>query len=175
MIRGYVGTPFAMTVDFRPSRAGLNTVGYTVLDDLGNVAVSRTTSGVTEILVAGAATGIYMARIQFGNPFSGTVVWDTGQNPNGTPETRLRVATEELAVVYAPNVISPEQLSPILDLVGSLADENTMKIPDSDDPTRLRIIRKRPGDADWSNPISDQIVHIIRKPGQERYGGPPPS
>ena len=174
MIQGYVGIPLWMTVNFQPSRAGLTTVGYTLMNTDGAVAVPRTQLEVGEIPVNGRFVGIFRARITFEAPFQGVVLCDTGQDPNAVNSAeRFRAASDEVCVIEHPVVES--QLVPLKDLVGSLADENTMKVPNGAVPSEMRYVRKRPGDADWTDPLSDKTVHIVRKPGQERYGGPPPA
>tara|TARA_R110000824_G_scaffold132423_1_gene294881 strand:- start:483 stop:944 length:462 start_codon:yes stop_codon:yes gene_type:complete len=63
------------TVNFGTSKGSLTTVGYRVLNSLGVISGSRTTSGVGEII---AAAGIYSASIYFESNFNGSVLWDTG-------------------------------------------------------------------------------------------------
>lgn len=52
---------------------GPSGVGYTVLDEEGTTVSPRTTDGVYQ-----TAPGIYAAYIAFPHPFSGQVLWDTG-------------------------------------------------------------------------------------------------
>lgn len=72
------------SVNFGPGKAGLETVGFTLINNSGNVAVARSTVGVHEV---GTDTGIYAAPITFTN-FVGSILWDTGE---GSPA----YATEE--------------------------------------------------------------------------------
>ena len=88
-------------VNFGPGQTGLSTVAYRLLDSVGTLSGSRTTSGVGEIL---AGTGIYSASIYFSANFSGSVLWDTG---GSSPI----FATEE----YNPQ---PEQIEVIKSIEG---------------------------------------------------------
>jgi hypothetical protein len=76
------------SVNFGPGQAGLGTVGFTLINSSGNVAVARSTTGVHEV---GANTGIYAAPITF-DDFVGSILWDTG---GGSPV----YATEEYNAV----------------------------------------------------------------------------
>ena len=62
------------SVNFGPGRKGLGTVGFTLIDNTGNVSAARSTVGVHEV---GTETGIYAAPITFDN-FIGSILWDTG-------------------------------------------------------------------------------------------------
>ena len=64
------------TVNFGSNKGSITTVGYKLLDALGELSGSRVTSGIGEI-VSGA--GIYSASIFFSNSFSGSILWDTGE------------------------------------------------------------------------------------------------
>lgn len=72
------------SVNFGPGKKGLDTVGFTLINSSGVVAVARSTTGVHEV---GTNTGIYAAPITFNN-FVGSILWDTG---GGSPV----YATEE--------------------------------------------------------------------------------
>lgn len=50
-------------------------VGYTLVDNSGAEAQSRTTVGVYQIL---SGSGLYAANILFPDDFNGQVLWDTG-------------------------------------------------------------------------------------------------
>lgn len=173
MLQGYVGNQIPISVNFLGSRSGLNTVGYTVVDRNLSVVQARSIS-TQEIIVSGAGTGVYTASITFANPFEGYVIWDTGQPANGTEPNRLRVAQEEIIVLPEASVANvATALNNLLVTVGALYEENTMKIPNASVPTALRIVRKRPSDPDWSNPLSDITIPIDNRKDQWRYGGPP--
>ena len=62
-------------VNFGQSKKGLSTVGYTLINTVGGVALPRTISGVYEV---GTLTGIYAALISFPSGFKGSILWDTG-------------------------------------------------------------------------------------------------
>lgn len=62
-------------VNFGSGQSGLSTVGYRLLDTVGNLSGSRITAGIGEIL---AGSGLYSASVHFSNNFSGSIVWDTG-------------------------------------------------------------------------------------------------
>ena len=62
-------------VNFGQSKKGLATVGYTLINTVGAVALPRTTIGVYEV---GSLTGIYAALIAFPSGFKGSILWDTG-------------------------------------------------------------------------------------------------
>lgn len=170
MTQGYVGREIPLVVNFLPSRAGLTTVGYTLVDREHNIVRERVTEGVREVIVAGKGTGTYTATVTLNAVVAGYVIWDTGQDPDGVQPNRLRWVTEELTVLHDP----AQSGGPIMDAIGALMDENTMKIPDGTHPTKVRYVRKRPGDPDWSNPFSDGFVHIVHTAGRQRYGGPQP-
>lgn len=72
------------SVNFGPGKGGLETVGFTLINTSGAVAVARSTVGVHEV---GTDTGIYAAPITF-DSFVGSILWDTGE---GSPA----YATEE--------------------------------------------------------------------------------
>lgn len=76
--------------NFGKSRGGLSTVGYTIYDSAGNVAVPRTTSGVVELV---DDSGLYSAYVTFADNFHGSIVWDTGQAPE-----LIQYATEQYNV-----------------------------------------------------------------------------
>lgn len=65
-----------LSASFGPSRAGLATVGYTLLDDSGEVARARTAEGVLEL-----GGGAYAATLTLEDAFRGAIVWDTGEAP----------------------------------------------------------------------------------------------
>lgn len=173
MLQGYAGTQIPISVNFLRSRSGLSTVGFTVVDR--NLAVVRPRSTLTnEIQVGSAGTGMYTASLLFTEPFSGFVIWDTGQLAGGVEPNRLRIAQEEiliLAETSGANVVTA--LNTLSDAVGALYDENVMKIPNAAVPSQMRVVRKRPDDLDWSNPLSDSVVPIDMREGRLRYGGPP--
>lgn len=173
-ITGYVGVTIPVTVNFLPSRGGLTTVGYTLLDQALAVVGERSTQNIAEIVVAGVNTGVYKAELRFTRPFTGYIVWDTGQPITGTEPNKLRTIQASVVVSYAQTysdvLLAIEQVG--LD-VSALFEENTMKIPDSITPNSLRIVRKRPNDTDWSNPLYDSSIPIDQRPGRQRYGGPP--
>jgi hypothetical protein len=99
---------------------------------------------------------------------NGFIVWDTGQDPNGVGDLKNRVVVEDLKV----NLVSGNNLGDVVTALGVLMEENVMRIPNAQNPTAIRIIRKHPEDPDWTTPYSDTTVPIIRIRGQERYGGP---
>lgn len=66
----------ARAVNFGTNKASLSTVGYRLINPDGSERVSRTTSGVTEVV---SGKGIYGAEISFDEGWSGFVVWDTGE------------------------------------------------------------------------------------------------
>ena len=109
-------------VNFGPGQTGLTTVAYRLLDAVGTVSGSRTTSGVGEIL---AGTGIYSASIYFSANFSGSILWDTG---GSSPV----YATEE----YNPQ---PEQIEFIKSIEGGRwklnSTDNTMTFYKDDNTT----------------------------------------
>lgn len=169
MIQGYVDQEIPVSVNFLPSRAGLTTVGYTLVSHAHDIIVDRRTLGVVELLLGGYPTGMYTATLRFDAPFSGFVVWDTGQDPLGEGANRLRRAMEEVMIGAFSDTAE------ILDAVGALYEENVMKIPDGPAPTKIRFVRKRRGAPDWSTPLSDKTVPVVNKPGNLRFGGPPPT
>ena len=177
MIQGAVGQEIAITVNFLVSRAGLGTVGYTLMNNDHTVFRSRSTTGVVEVLSNEVNTGIYSAKIKITEPFIGYVLWDTGQPPAGVGANRLRTAVEEISIQSAfdesgggGNVLGA--LIEIMDAIKALYEENTIKIADQTNPNTLRIIRKKPDDPNWSQPYADTTIPVIRRPGQFRYGGP---
>jgi hypothetical protein len=172
MIEGFIGTPVPLAVNFLPSRTGLSTVGYTVLDQNGGVLVPRTTGAVVEVV---AGSGMYRTSRLFTEAIQGFVLWDTGQS--GVGLTALRRAIEEIWVHAVPagdNTLIIQTVDDIKDAVSALFEENTIKIPNGIKPTQMRIIRKRSQDPNWVTPYSDAVVHIVREVGLERYGGPAP-
>lgn len=54
---------------------GIGGVGFTVLDDLGNVIQPRTTAGVYQLA---SGSGLYAAQVTFATDFHGQIMWDTG-------------------------------------------------------------------------------------------------
>lgn len=173
-ISGYVGTTIPVTVNFLPSRAGLTTVGYTLLDQELNVIQGRTTQGVSEMSVAGAPSGVYKVELRFTVPVTGYIIWDTGQPVAGTEPNKLRAVQSSVVVSYAQTYGDIMLALDELGLnVAALFEENTMKIPDGTAPSSLRIVRKRFTDPDWSNPIYDSSIPIDQRPGRQRFGGPP--
>ena len=64
----------AKSVAFGSGKAGLSTVGYTLLNYDGTVNTARSTSGVVAL-----GAGQYAARITFPDAFQGFVKWDTGE------------------------------------------------------------------------------------------------
>lgn len=60
------------TVNFGSNYAGLNTVGYKLIDNTGSVVATRTTSGVQSL-----GQGVYGASVTFSNGFAGSIYWDT--------------------------------------------------------------------------------------------------
>lgn len=177
MIQGAVGQEIAITVNFLVSRAGLASVGYTLMNHDHTVFRSRSTTGVVEVLSDGAGTGIYSAKVKITEPYIGYILWDTGQDPEATGPDRLRSAVEEISIQSAfdtggggGNILGA--LIELMDAIKALYEENTIKIADQTTPNTLRIIRKKPDDPDWSEPYADTTIPVIRRPGQFRYGGP---
>jgi hypothetical protein len=65
------------TVNFGKTRTGLEgSVGYTILNYLGGIVVSRTTASIYEVATG---SGMYSSLLTFPDSFKGTVVWDSGQ------------------------------------------------------------------------------------------------
>lgn len=175
MIQGFVNQELAYTVNFLMSRSGLSTVGYTLLNKNHTVFRSRSVTGVVEVQSGGSPTGIYSVKLKLTEEFVGYILWDTGQDPEGTGVDRLRSAVEEVSIIPAVEGGSGGLTTVLLDImeaVKALYEENTIKLADQTTPNSLRIIRKRPEDADWSDPYSDTTIPVIRRPGQFRYGGP---
>jgi len=175
MIQGFVNQEVACTVNFLASRAGLTTVGYTLFNNNHTVFRARSVAGVTEVVAADTATGIYSVKIKLTEEFVGYVLWDTGQDPEASGSDRLRTAVEEMAILPAIDGGMGGITTVLLDLMDAIKamyEENTIKLADQTTPNSLRIIRKRPEDADWSAPYSDTTIPVIRRPGQFRYGGP---
>lgn len=173
MLQGYVGTQIPISVNFLRSRSGLSTVGFTVVNRGLSVVRARSTQ-VQEIQVASTGTGMYVGSLLFTEPFEGYLIWDTGQNVSGIEPDRLRITQEEILVLSettSANLVAA--FNNLADAVGALYDENVMKIPNAAVPSEMRVVRKRPDDADWSNPLSDAVVPIDMRAGQLRYGGPP--
>lgn len=173
-ILDYVGNLIPVSVNFLRSRAGLATVGYTLLDQNLSVFQARTTIGVTEIVLGSVHTGLYTAQLTFANGFTGYIVWDTGQPDNGTEPNKLRIAEEEISILTVAGAdIIAQALDNVNVAVTALYEENVMKIPNGPTPDALRIVRKRSDAATWDNPLSDMTVPIDQRPGRLRFGGPP--
>lgn len=171
MIQGYVGRTVPALANFLPSRAGLATVGYTLLDKNGDMLAARTVEGVAELAVN---TGIYRVSLEFEERFEGFILWDTGQDASGEGSNRLRTLSEEISIIY-PFDVDVERtpaLKTILEAVQVMYEENVMKIPNGTIPTEFQIVRKRMQDPDWSNPYSDKTLYIVPNPA--RFGGPRP-
>lgn len=164
MARLNPGVETPVIVNFLPSRAGLTTVGYRLLDKFQQIVQGRTTTGVTEVW---AGLGVYSVLLTFPDAFEGYIVWDTGQSPVGVGTAKLRTVVEDLVV--APAV----DFDGVTGAVEALYEENVMKIPNAANPTALRIVRKRSTDSNWNTPVSDITIPIIRTRGLERFGGPP--
>lgn len=63
-------------VNFGISKAGLTTVGYTLLNSNDTEKQARTITGVFEV---GTNTGIYGYLVSFDDDWIGTILWDTGE------------------------------------------------------------------------------------------------
>lgn len=163
-----VSVPTIVTANFLPSRSGLSTVGYTLLNADQSIFQPRTQVSVYEVLLDGSGYGVYATALTIPTTLSGFIVWDTGQDPNGVGTDRRRVIVEDIKVSLA----SGNSLGDVVTALGALMEENVMKIPNAENPSAIRIIRKRPEDPDWTTPYSDTTIPIIRIRGQERYGGP---
>lgn len=83
-----------LTVDFGPANAGLGTVGYELRDNLGAVAVARTTTGVLDM-----GNGLYGVEVDL-IPAAITVKWDTG---GGTPIFAHEALTTEQNNIFLRN------------------------------------------------------------------------
>lgn len=68
--------PYPALVNFGPSSAGLNTVGYQLKEADGGNEGSRVTTGVSEL---GTNTGIYRATVTIPWWWASYILWDTGQ------------------------------------------------------------------------------------------------
>lgn len=99
-------------------------VGYQLLDYVGGVAVSRTTTGVYQ-----TAPGIYAAYIAFPDEFRGQILWDTGtafpeiyyaSEQHNTEENLPDVIYEKLNTIE--NTIVSGSLDDKLDLILEKAD-----------------------------------------------------
>jgi hypothetical protein len=68
----------ARTVVFGPSKTGLDTVGYALInaDDDKSTYAELTTDGVGEVY---PDSGIYGALVTVPDRFQGWIVWDTGE------------------------------------------------------------------------------------------------
>jgi hypothetical protein len=180
MIFGVAGKDIPFSVNFLPSRAGLATVGYQVVDKNHAVVIARTLIGVNEIDFGGNPTGLYTVTLQFSNDFAGFIIWDTGQPANGVGVNKLRIARDEIFITeqvggagLATNTSVNNARDEVLDAVKAIYEENVMKIPNTTMPAHIRIVRKKDSDGNWDTPYSDHIVPIIRTPGALRVGGPP--
>lgn len=65
-----------LAANFGPARAGLTTVGYTLLNPDDTVYQARTTTGVLEL---GTTTGCYGVSVSLPVAWTGFVLWDSGQ------------------------------------------------------------------------------------------------
>ena len=64
------------TVNFGASNASLSTVGYRILNPDLTTFLTRTTTGVTEVITA---SGIYRVTLSYPPNFNGIIMWDTGE------------------------------------------------------------------------------------------------
>lgn len=67
------------TVNFGRSKRDLATVGFTVVRANGAIEAPRTTRGVYQVL---PGSGIYAVNVTVPDSFSGTIAWDTGDDPS---------------------------------------------------------------------------------------------
>jgi hypothetical protein len=89
-------------------------IGYTLIDQFGDVVLTRTTSGIYELA---SGSGIYAAIVTFPDDFRGTLLWDSG----------------EISPVYASEQFNIEENNPIVDennvilnqIVGTLTSTTT--------------------------------------------------
>jgi len=65
------------SANFGKLRGSLATIGFTLFDASGTEVAARSTTGVHEI---GNNTGIYAAPVTFPDNFTGSILWDTGQD-----------------------------------------------------------------------------------------------
>jgi hypothetical protein len=82
-------------VNFGKSKANLTGsggVGYTLYNSAGDIYQIRTTSGVYQLM---SGSGLYAALISFPTPFSGSVVWDTGEAGTSLAYAMEQYNTEE--------------------------------------------------------------------------------
>ena len=65
------------SVNFGRGKGGLSTVGVALYNAEGVISGSRITTGVHEV---GTSTGIYACQLNFSPNFSGSILWDTGED-----------------------------------------------------------------------------------------------
>lgn len=80
-------------VNFGKSRAGLGTIGFTVLNTDGSAQSARSTTGVYELTTG---SGIYAVYAPFPDGFQGSILWDTGESAS-----KLLYAAEEFSYLSA--------------------------------------------------------------------------
>jgi len=83
------------SVNFGPGKKNLGTVGFTLINSSGAVAVARSTTGVHEV---GSNTGIYAAPITFNN-FVGSILWDTGEGSPAYATEQYNAVEENIEFV----------------------------------------------------------------------------
>lgn len=71
-------------------------IGYTIIDQFGDVVSTRTTTGIYELV---PGSGIYAATVTFPDDFRGTLLWDSG----------------ETSPVYASEQFNIEENNPVVD------------------------------------------------------------
>lgn len=96
---GYVGQQIEYQVNFPAAKAGLATIGYQLKSGGVNVG-ARVTAGIFE-----NGHGSYGVKITHAEPFSGSIIWDTG-------DADIKRAREEVNIVQAPAV--SVDLSPVM-------------------------------------------------------------
>jgi len=90
-MQGIIGTNL-FDVKFPASKAGLSTVGYTLLNADGTEYTART---VTSVIDQGY--GAYNVEVVFASPWMGMIIWDTG-------DVDIKRATEGINIVAGASV-----------------------------------------------------------------------
>jgi hypothetical protein len=101
-MNGYVNTNTLLLCKFPSSKAGLSTIGYTLLNADGTVHTSRSTS------VVNRGNGSFSAIINLSVAWIGSVLWDTG-------ETTLLYAEEDISIsdiFHIPDYVGPVVVIP---------------------------------------------------------------
>lgn len=154
----------ARAVNFGVNKASLTTVGYRLINSDGSERVSRTTSGVTEVL---SGKGIYGGEIIFDEGWSGFVVWDTGE---GTPQFAVDQYDYRhflsFAPIYGGPVTTNASNKKELDKITSLTKQVIQKIdqiPDRINAVNDNVSRVLEGFRSTNHVNMDTILEAISK------------